>query len=83
MHSQRADDAVRVDLVLITAKDPRHAEIRNLGIHVMVQEDVAGLEITVHDAKPRVPVKVKKTSSDPFDNVEPRLPVQEPSPRRI
>lgn len=47
---QCADDAVGVDLVLVAAEDPGHAEVGDLRIEVLVEEYVAGLEIAVDDA---------------------------------
>jgi hypothetical protein len=37
----------------------------------------------VHHPEPRVTVEVQEATGDALDDVEPRLPVQQPSPRRI
>ena len=66
-----------VVLCRVGAEDPGHAEVGDLGVEVLVQQDVAGLEITVDDAHPGVLVQVEEPLRDPLDYVQPLLPVQQ------
>jgi hypothetical protein len=62
--------------VAAVAKDPRHAEVGDLGVHAPVQQDVAGLEIPVNHPVPGVLVQVQQPPCDAKYDVEPFGPVQ-------
>jgi len=61
----------------VGAEDPGHAEVGDLGVHVAVQEDVAGLEVPVDDPEARVLVQVQQALRDAVDDAEPALPGQD------
>jgi hypothetical protein len=61
---------------LVSAEDPGEAEVRNLGVHVRIQQDVAGLEVTVDNFELGVFVQVLQASSDAVYDPVPLPPVQ-------
>lgn len=71
----RANDSPRIRLDLISAKNPGHAKVWDFGVQLPIEQDVARFEIPMYDSKPGVLVKIKKTSSDPTDDVKPPLPI--------
>jgi hypothetical protein len=71
-----SDEGSRDGLRLVPAEDPGEAKVGNLGVHVGVEQDVAGLEITVDNLELRVLVEVLKASSDAVDDPVPLLPAQ-------
>ena len=52
---------------LVSPERPGQAEIRDLGAQVRVQEDVAGLEVTVDDPQPGLLVEVQQAARDPAE----------------
>ena len=75
-YSLGADDTVGDGLSLVSTEDPREAEVRDLGVHVRVQQDVAGLEVTVDNFELGVFVQVLQSPSDAVDDPVPLLPVK-------
>lgn len=71
-----ADHAAGVDLVTLVLEDLGHAEVRDLGAHLVIEEDIAGLEVSVHHLQQRVLVQVQQSPRDPHDDVVPRRPPQ-------
>jgi hypothetical protein len=63
-------------LRLVSSEKPRKAEVRNLGVHVHVQQDVARFEITVDYLELRVFVQVLQAPSYPVYDAAPHCPVQ-------
>ena len=59
------------------------SEIRYLGYHLPVKENVGRLEISVDHSVPRVLVKVEKPSGYPKDDAHPGLPAQSGTPPQI
>jgi hypothetical protein len=72
-----SDDPVGVGFRHVGPEDPGHAEVGDLGVDVLVQQDVASLHVPVDDAHPRVPVQVEQSLRDPLDDTAPLLPVQQ------
>lgn len=60
----------------VVAEDPRDAEVGDLGVHVSVEQDVAGLEIPVDDLESGVLVQIQETPCDAEYDVESLRPVQ-------
>lgn len=48
-NSLRSNDPFRASFDLVASKNPRHAEIRNLGDHFIVKKYIACLEVPVDD----------------------------------
>uniref|UniRef100_A0A453PDI1 Uncharacterized protein n=2 Tax=Aegilops tauschii subsp. strangulata TaxID=200361 RepID=A0A453PDI1_AEGTS len=72
-----SDDVAGVDnLDLLVLEDHGHAEVGDLGVHLVVEEHVAGLEVPVHDLEARVLVEVQQPARDPHHDALPHLPVQ-------
>lgn len=42
----------------------------------MVKENIAGLQISVNDSQPRILMKIKKPTSNPYYDVKALLPIQ-------
>jgi hypothetical protein len=76
LHLLSSDHPSRVRVGAIAAEDPRHTEVRDLRVHVTVEEDVAGLEVPVNDLEPRVLVQVQKPACNTQYDVKPLRPVQ-------
>ena len=74
-----SDDAAGVDGVGVVLEDLGHAEVGDLGVHLVVEEHVAGLEVPVDDLEARVLVEVQDAARDAQDDALPRLPVQLPT----
>lgn len=58
------------------AEAPRYAEVREVGLHVLVQEDVRRLHVPVDDAGAAVMVQVGQPLRRPQRYPQPGLPVQ-------
>lgn len=71
-----SNDCARIGFCLIAAKYSCQAKVWYFRVHVVVEEDVTSLHISVDDSQPRISMKVKKPSSDPHYDVEPLLPIQ-------
>lgn len=71
------------DSFFAAAKEPGNAEIGYLGDHIAVKENVCCLEISMNNVEPGVLVKVENASSNPEDDIKPRIPVQSLSASRI
>ena len=71
---QCPDDSACEGSRLVAVEEPCQPEIGDLWVHVGVQQDVAGLEITVHDLDLRVLVEVQQTSRCSVDYKVPCLP---------
>ena len=82
-HLLCANDVPRVHLVALLLEDLGHAEVGDLGVHLVVEEHVAGLEVPVDDLEARVLVEVQDAARDAQDDALPRLPVQLPTLSRI
>jgi hypothetical protein len=54
-------------LSIIRAENFCKAKIRNFRIHVLIQQNVASLKVSVYNAQPRVLVEIQKTLGYPFD----------------
>jgi hypothetical protein len=67
----------------VDAEELGQAEVGDLGVHVCIQKDVAGLEIAVDDGQPRVLVEVEEPSADALDDPLPQSPAQLLLPCRI
>jgi hypothetical protein len=63
----------------IGSLETREAEVSDLGAEVVVEENVAGLEIAVHDRRLALGVEKRQRASDVADDGEPLCPVQEPA----
>lgn len=75
LHLLRPDHAPGVNLAVLL-EDLGHAEVRDLRVHLVVEEHVAGLEVPVDDLEARVLVEVQHAASDAEDDALPHLPVQ-------
>ena len=75
-HLLCANDVPRVHLVALLLEDLGHAEVGDLGAHLVVEEHVAGLEVPVHDLEQRVLVEVEQAAGDADDDVVPGAPPQ-------
>lgn len=75
-HSLCSDYFLGVRGRLVGPEYPGDTEVGDLGVHVLVQEDVAGLEIPVDHLVPGVLVQVQEPACDAQDDVEPLGPVQ-------
>ena len=75
-YSLGADDTVGDGLSLVSAEDPREAEVRDLGVHIRVQQDVAGLKVTVDNFELGVFVEVLQTPSDAVYDPVPLVPIK-------
>jgi hypothetical protein len=60
----------------VDAEQLGQAEVGDLGVHVRVQQDVAGLEVAVDDGQPRVLVEVEEPAADALDDPLPQSPAQ-------
>jgi len=69
--TMRAGDRGGDGLGDVGAEDPGHAEVGDLGVHVTVQEDLAGLEVPVDDPEARVLVQVEQALRDAVDDAVP------------
>ena len=72
-----SDDSVGVGFRHVRTEDPGHAKVGDLGVQVLVQQDVAGLQVPVNDAYPGVLVQVEQPLRDAVDDAAPLLPVQQ------
>lgn len=55
---------------------PGYAEVRQVGLEVLVQKDVRGLHVPVDDPRVAVMVEVGQALRCPHGDPQPRLPVQ-------
>ena len=55
----------------LLSKDLSHAEVRNLGVEVLIKQDIGSLEISVDYSEPRIMMEIYKPSSYTTNNVEP------------
>lgn len=65
-----ADDLPGLVQHLIRPEDPCGPEVRYLGDHGFVEEDVPGLEVPMYDPGPRVVMEILKPASDAHHDVQ-------------
>lgn len=61
---------------LVLGEEPGQAKITDLGLELVVQEDVAGLDVAMNDPQVRLLVQVLQTSRNANDDLMPGFPVQ-------
>jgi hypothetical protein len=76
LHLLCPDDAAGVNLVALLIEDLGHAEVRDLRVHLVVEQHVAGLEVPVDHLEARVLVEVQRAAGDAQNDALPHLPVQ-------
>ena len=64
-------------LSIIGAENFCQPKIRNFRFHVLVQENVTGLKVSVYDAQPRVLVEIQQTLGYPFDYHTSFIPINQ------
>jgi hypothetical protein len=79
----RSGNTARVPDARVHVEQLRQSEVGDLGVHVLVQQDIAGLEVPVDDRQPRVFVEIEEPPTDPLDDLVPLPPAQHLLPRRI
>ena len=70
-----SDDPVGVGFGHVGTKDPGYAKIRDLGVQFFVEQNIAGLQISMDDAHPGVLVQVQEALGDALNYTQPLLPV--------
>lgn len=69
-------DGAGLDLAVLRREEAGHAEVSNLRGPILVQQDVAGLDVAMDDGGVSVLVQVQQPSRHPHDHLEPPVPVQ-------
>lgn len=66
------------DVAMVGLHERGEAEVGDPGLHVVVEEDVAGLDVAVDHVRDAVVVQVREPPRHPRRDLVPRLPPQRP-----
>lgn len=80
-----------VDVCRVFLKEPSHPKIRNLRNPFLVEQNVAGLDVSVDNAVRRVLVEIEQSTSNACYDLKPQFPIYlrssvrscEPKPLRV